>query len=403
MSTDGLLLPPLAWAALGLLTAVLLIVLWLLGVRWFYRLREPRPEPFQIACADGWKLTLYHRAPAVRRFTEPVILVHGLAANHYTFDFDPPYSLAHVLADAGFECFSVDLRGTGRSAKPPRWRSGEWTVDDHVALDAPAMLDAVCARTGASRVLWVGHSLGALVGYALAQGPAAARLSGLVALGAPVFFRYAPWMRLAIALGTAAAWPLRLRHTVASIALAPFLGYVRIPFSEVVANTHHIAPRTQRQVYAHLMSALGRRVLSQFRDWAANDAWRSADRKTDWRAGLERLDVPLLVMGGRADGLATPAAVEAQFELAGSADKSLVLLGKQDGMAMDYGHGDLLYGKGVPAEVHPPIRDWLIAHATPCADASRETSDRHPGGSDDATGASHAQGPRTAASPITEG
>jgi hypothetical protein len=68
---------------------------------------------------------------------------------------------------------------------------------------------------------------------------------------------------------------------------------------------------------------------------------------------------------GRADALATPAAIEAQFSLAGSPDKTLVMLGKEDGMAMDYGHGDLLYGTGVPIEVHPPIRDWLVAHAHP--------------------------------------
>jgi len=370
LSPQHLDLSPLAWAGWGLLLILALAVilaLWLLAVRAHYRLREPRPTPFKVTCADGWELTLYHRAPNVRRFREPVLLVHGLAANHYTFDFDPPYSLAHVLAGAGFDCFSVDLRGTGRSARPPRGRRSEWTVDDHVGIDTPAILDAVCARSGATRVLWVGHSLGGLVGYAAAQGPEAQRIKGIVALGAPVFLRYGPWMRLAIALGTAAAWPFRLRHTVASVALAPFLGYLQIPFSAIVANTHHIEPRTQRQVYAHLMSAMGRRVLAQFRDWAANDAFRSADRRTDWRAGLPSLGVPLLVMGGRADALATPAAIEAQFALAGSPDKTLVMLGKEDGMAQDYGHGDLLYGTGVPTEVHPPIREWLIAHATPVA------------------------------------
>src|SRR5690606_36079229 len=99
-----------------------------------------RPAQQRVRCADGWELTVFHRAPAVRRFEEPVLLVHGLAANHYTFDFDPPYSLAHVLADAGFECFSVDLRGTGRSRRPPRGLRAQWTVDDHVTLDAPALI-----------------------------------------------------------------------------------------------------------------------------------------------------------------------------------------------------------------------------------------------------------------------
>lgn len=366
-------------AALIVGCLVALFLLWVLAVRRFYRLHSERPAKRMVRCADGWELAVFHRAPAVRRFEEPVLLVHGLAANHYTFDFDPPYSLAHVLAGAGFECFSVDLRGTGSSRRPPRGRRSQWTVDDHVTLDAPALIGHALEATGASRVLWVGHSLGGLIGYAVAQGPAAKQLAGMVALGSPVRFRFAPWLKLALGLGVITAWPFNFRQTLVSIALAPFLGYVNVPLSSVVANTRHIEPRVQRQVYAHLMSTMGHRVLAQFADWVAHDAFRSRDRKVDWRAGLANLSLPLLVMGGRADRLAPPEALEAQYALAGSEDKRLVILGTPEGMGMDYGHGDLLYGSGVPTEVHPRILAWLREHATPLSsdlgpDASGEVS-----------------------------
>lgn len=352
-------------ASLG--AAALLLGLWVLGVRWYYRLRSPRPVRLRVASGDGWELTLYHRAATpVRRYLEPVVLCHGLGANHYTFDFDPPFSLAHVLAEAGFECYSLELRGTGHSARAPLGRSaGDYTVDDHIQLDAPAALKEALRRAGAPRAFWVGHSLGGLVGYGLAQGSEGARLAGMVALGSPVYFSYRPWLRLAVGLVSFAAWPYRLRHTLASVALAPFLGYVNLPLADVVANTRHIPPRTQRQVYAHLMAAIGRRVLRQFDDWIRHDAFRSYDRRTDWRAGLSGLHQPLLVLGGTADALAPPRAVVGQFELAGSPDKTLVLLGREHGSRMDYGHGDLLFGRGVPEEVHPRVLRWLAERATP--------------------------------------
>src|SRR5688572_2870283 len=93
------------------------VVLWLWGVRRFYRLRQERPVLYKTTCADGWELAVYHRPARGRRYAEPVLLCHGLAANHYNWDFDPPYSVAHHLADAGFDCYSVEWRGTGASRR----------------------------------------------------------------------------------------------------------------------------------------------------------------------------------------------------------------------------------------------------------------------------------------------
>jgi hypothetical protein len=73
----------------------------------------------------------------------------------------------------------------------------------------------------------------------------------------------------------------------------------------------------------------------------------------------------LLVSGGSLDRLAPPASLQAQFELAGSSDKTLVVFGRDRGDQLDYGHGDLLYGQGAPAEVYPVLRRWLEEHATP--------------------------------------
>jgi pimeloyl-ACP methyl ester carboxylesterase len=199
----------------------------------------------------------------------------------------------------------------------------------------------------------------------VAQGPEAVRLAGMVALGSPVFYRYQPWVRHALSAGAIAAWPYGFRHRFLTVSVAPFLGYLPLPLADLIINPRHVPGPIQRRVMAHALGTVGRGVLLQQRDWVVNDAFRSCDRSVDYREGIRRLEVPLLVSGGSQDRLAPPAALQAQYELAGSPDKTLVIFGRDRGDKMDYGHGDLLYGEGAPGEVYPILRRWLEEHATP--------------------------------------
>src|SRR5262249_22400810 len=172
--------------------------------------------------------------------------------NHYNFDFQPPYSLAHYLAEAGFHCFTVDWRGAGASRRRPRGSGRGYSVDDQIQYDAPALVELALARTGARQALWVGHSLGGLIGLAAAQGPLKEKLRGIITLGAPVFFEATPAVKTGVRVGLTLAWPYAFRHQVFSATVAPFLGYVSLPFSQIVINPNNIAARLQRQLYAQL-------------------------------------------------------------------------------------------------------------------------------------------------------
>jgi pimeloyl-ACP methyl ester carboxylesterase len=364
------------WALLVALAVSLGNVVWVFGVRRLYRPRTAPPEVHRVACQDGWEIAVHVRRAPQRRFEEPVLLCHGLAANRYTFDFEPPYSVAHYLAEAGFDCFSVEWRGTGHSRRPPRGRRyTDFTVDDHILQDGPAVLEFALRETGARRAFWLGHSLGGLIGYAAAQGPSGAKLAGLLVLGSPVYLRSEPFLSALLGLGVKAAWPARLRQEWFSATLAPFLGYVTLPLSEMLVNPEHIPPRIQRQVYANMMSSMSRKVLLQFQDWIANDTFRSFDGRVDWRAGISTLSLPVLVMGGSVDRLATEENVRKQFTLLTTPDRTLHVFGRDRGDKMDYGHGDLIFGTGAPQEVYPLLRAWLEAHATPLTvEASREAA-----------------------------
>ncbi|MBI2893655.1 MAG: alpha/beta fold hydrolase [Deltaproteobacteria bacterium] len=359
-------LPDLAlWLALAAVVAATLAV-WRWLVRRTYRLGRPRPERTMVRCADGWEIAVYRRPAGRRRWVQPVVLCHGLASNRRNFDFEPPYSVSHFLADAGFDCFVVEWRGTRGSRRPPAGRNGAaFCVDDHIDQDGPALLGHALAETGASSAFWIGHSMGGLVGYGVAQGPGAALLDGLVTLGSPVSFERTWLMRTAMGAGALLAAPYAFRYELVATILAPFVGWVRLPFSDVIANTRHIAPSVQRQLVVTLLSAMGRKTLLQFRDWVTTGTFRSFDGERDYREGLGTITTPILCAGGSCDRLAPPPSVTLAHELAGSSDKSLVIFGRERGDGEDYGHGDLVFGRGAPTEVYPVIRAWLEERATP--------------------------------------
>ena len=358
--------------ARAVVTGVLLVLAvgaYLVAVRTYYRLRSPRPELEWVQTPDGTRLAVHHRRPEVRRFLEPVLLCHGLAANHVNFDFDPPHSLAHVFAAAGFEVFSVDWRGAGASRARRPWQRFLFDADDLIAEDGPAFLAHVLERTGAPRAFWVGHSLGALVGYGVLGGPHGGRIQGICALGAPVFFRYTGWVVRLSRLALGLAWPLAFRQRWLSIALAPFLGRVPLPLTEVLINPKAIAPRVLRKMYCNLVSSMGYRLLRQLDDWSSNDAFRSRDGRVDYRERLRRVTTPALVMGGSQDALATPQAVLGQAQLLASDDKTVMLFGRENGDTLEYGHGDLLFGENAPLEVYPRILRWVSDRASPVPSA----------------------------------
>jgi pimeloyl-ACP methyl ester carboxylesterase len=186
----------------------------------------------------------------------------------------------------------------------------------------------------------------------------------LLALGAPVYFTYGSLLRRVVQLGALAAWPFGVRYRLASVGLAPFVGYVVLPYTDFVINPGNVAPRLQRQALLHVMSSIGRKMLVQLRDWTTHDAFRSLDRSVDYREKIRALQLPLLVMGGSKDRLAPAEGAKKQFELAGSPDKTLVIFGRENGDRHEYGHGDLVFGHAAPEEVYPVIARWLEGRAS---------------------------------------
>src|SRR5688572_17350102 len=111
--------------------------------------------------ADGWEADVRHYPGE----GPPVLLVHGMGANHYNWDYRPEVSLAHTLQARGWDVWIPELRGDPGSRAPSRRARSSGTFSDHATLDLPAAVDAVLAATGEDQLYWVGHSMGGMLLY----------------------------------------------------------------------------------------------------------------------------------------------------------------------------------------------------------------------------------------------
>ncbi len=342
-------LPFLAAAAVALFAAAALHYAF-----WSWRLRAPthEDEVVEAKTRDGWTLRLGRIRPRGEPRRPPVLLVHGIAMNRQAFDFGVErYSIAVFLSRAGFDCFALDLRGHGASRRGP---SSRWNLDTYLREDLPAALDAIRRETGEERVLYVGHSQGAILGMA-ACSLYPDRIAGLVALAGPAHFDAQPRLRRLVALRRLGAG--RFLRLFARM-LAPFSGYWHPALLELSVNMRNVERPVYRRLLANALENLQPGVLEQFATFVREDSFRSADGTVDYRALLSGCGQPALFVSAEKDGIAPPAVVESAFRRWGG-PKRYWCCGR------DYGHADVLLGRNAPEVVFPVIREFLLENSSP--------------------------------------
>jgi len=317
---------------------------------WSRRLFLPASEDelVEARTGDGWRLALGRRRPRGPARRLPVLLVHGLAVNRRFLDFGGRHSLAAFLAAAGFDCFSLDLRGHGDSRRGPR---RDWCFDDYLAEDLPAALRAVALATGAPRVLLVGHSQGALLSLLLgALQPA--QVAGVVAIAGPARLGegLAAFARIAFAFGSCSRFLARM--------VAPATGYLHLGVAQASINTRNVERTVLQRFLCTAVENVSGGVADQFHGWMRSGRFDSRDGAVDYRALLGQGRAPALFLAGARDGLAPPDAVRAGHDL-WSGPRSWICASAAEGFSADYGHGDLVFGRRAPEEIYPRLRAWL--------------------------------------------
>jgi predicted alpha/beta hydrolase len=216
-------------------------------------------------------------------------------------------SFAASLADAGLDVYVADFRGHGRSM-PPRAGHGDWSFDDLVELDLPAIVAtaASASELDLGELALIGHSLGGLVACA--------------------------------ALGTGRIAPVRV---VGLAATSVWLGET-------------LARRALMGAYRGITQLLGRAPIralgvgtadeaagyvDQLTGWARHGRWTSL-RGVDYRAALEAIDVPAFAFTGATDWMCRPRdASQIAKRIPGC--EPLRVVGKSHGDPLDPDHFEL--------------------------------------------------------------
>jgi pimeloyl-ACP methyl ester carboxylesterase len=116
--------------------------------------------------SDGIKLRL-DRVRAKGEARGAVVCLHAMMTDGRYFGARRKDSFAVALAEAGHEVYVADFRGHGNSV-PPRAGTDDWSFDDLVEKDLPAIVQLVAAEAGCTtgELTIIGHSLGGLVATA---------------------------------------------------------------------------------------------------------------------------------------------------------------------------------------------------------------------------------------------
>jgi alpha-beta hydrolase superfamily lysophospholipase len=303
----------------------------------------------------------------------PIMLLHGYGQNRYAWHL-PSRSFFNYLAHAGFDVFNLELRGHGRSrhlgAHPPR------KLRAFVEEDVPAALDEVQRLSGGRPVYVIGHSLGGLIGYAVAA-KLRERIAGLITLGSPYQFSRGS-LTLSLLSSVMTAVDRRVHLGDGMLPLKPLSEAMRLMRFFIESPIFPLpirgyAPRSVEPLILgqHMALAMDTGSVSVLRTMfmssvQARRGGQCLGDLSDYADPFEALDLPLLVIAGAKDDLAPPASVEPAFQRSRSTSKTYRVFPR--------GHIDLVMGRDCPQTIWPLILSWLSTQVRRRASAEATTN-----------------------------
>jgi pimeloyl-ACP methyl ester carboxylesterase len=289
----------------------------------------------------------------------PVILQHGLGVDQFNLDMNERVSLARYLAGQGYDVFLPGLRGCGLS-KPRRWSiQDKWHIrfEFFVERDLPAAIERVAELTGRKRFHYVGHSMGGMVGYALAEGEYGKRMKSLTAVASPCFFTamqvFRPLLGMRMLLRPFVVVHQKFFTTVA----APLVYFFPGLLGDHILNPDNVPGPTMAFAAVNAIEDLPRELFLQFGSWIEQRKW--GDQEHPYEDDLAKITAPLYCVGGPRDYFCPPKANEGVIERVSSKHTQYRMFAKKSGDLADYGHGDLIVGNDAPTEIFPSILDWI--------------------------------------------
>jgi predicted alpha/beta hydrolase len=284
-------------------------------------------DELQARTADGVTLHI-DRVRAQGRARGAIVCLHAMMTDGRYFGARRGDGFAAALAARGLDVHVADFRGHGRSV-PPRAGDAEWSFDDLVELDLPAIV----AATPPGAVL-LGHSLG-----------------GLVASAALATARIPP-PRLLVLAATNVWLGETVRRRAMMTAIRTLSGLAGKAPVRALRAGHADEPRL---------------YVEQLTGWSRVRRWISL-RGLDYFAALAAIDTPTVAFAGAGDWMCPRADAE-RFARAIRTCSPLRMIGRAHGDAVDPDHFGLFTRPELTG-----LRDWIAettAQGLPISDDVR--------------------------------
>lgn len=322
-----------------------------------YAERLHTTEKYTVTTKDLWKLRLC-RYRTGRTEGEPLLLVHGFCSNSTVFVEPPKESMVAYLASKGFDCWTVDLRGT-RSSQPPFGADlNNIGVADYIEKDLPVVIKHIQKITMYKQVHWVGHSLGGVLLYAYAQEYGTQDIASGITMASPVGRVDVP-LKIPV-------WALKLAYWLPSVPAYLLRAYVPLGMKRgfgplIPANLSNLAKEVGAHQFFNMVERFSPRSLEEMLALCTQPQW-SWKPGANFAEGLSTLDLPLLVFCGARDVMLTPSRAKGFVDALPVRDKDLRVLSVSSGCSADYGHAEIPFARNAAKEVYDPIVEWVNAH-----------------------------------------
>ncbi len=313
---------------------------------------------------QGWRLALKQcfDPDTLVKGRRPLVIVPGYGMNTFILGFHPTgLSMEAFLVQAGFEVWSINLRGQGDSTR----EGGEsrYGFRELALVDLPCALEVVLreCRTGAVAADLIGCSLGASIVYAyLAHHLSDHKAGSVVSMGGPLRWdKVHPAVRLIFTSPRlAGVVPIRGTRRLARLAI-PLA--VRVPpLLSIYMNVDQI-DLSQADQLVRTVEDPNRRLNRQIGRWIhARDLVVGGVNVTDALGGLK--GVPILCVLANGDGIVPPEAAlsVARALPAGEDGRQRVDILKVGTDKDWFAHADLFISRLAQEQVFAPLADWLI-------------------------------------------
>ncbi len=322
----------------------------------------------EVPTDDGMNLVMVHKRPAHRAPLAPAVLVHGLGQNRFSWTLSRR-SLENYLVAQGFETFNAELRGHGLS----RANGCEYPAhfETYVESDLPAILRTVGELTDGQRAFYLGHSLGATIGYCLGA-QHHDRLAGIVSIGGPYDFGAGNlFLRLLAKTGVLLDKVIHLKALHPDAFYIDVLGIIARHGLFFFDSPIHRIPlhiwrpgSTERDILEERIDkGFDRTSFNVFWllvEWGSGGRLARADGGGGLEERLDELRIPIFFVVGDDDDCVPEEAVREAYWRVPSTDKTLTVFGGEQ-PDLHWGHCDLICGREAPQVIWPAIARWMTS------------------------------------------